>query len=139
MQTFRRSLFFVAVLVLLAACAAPPTIDDARAAYCDALGAYGQAVLQLRDITETSTVDEYRAALSDVENAWNELQSASAALADVQSDALRQANQELAGTIDAIAGDATIGEARTTIRTATLNTLAAYNEIMTTVCDYDQP
>lgn len=136
MNYIRLLIVALATLVLLAACT--PTVDEARAEYCEALGAYGQAVIQLRAINESSTVDEYRTALAEVERAWTRVQETSTTLAEAQGNALRDANQQLAATVNDIPSDATIGDARATIRSATLETIAAYNEIMTTVCRYGQ-
>lgn len=127
---------FVFSLVLLSACG--PTLDEARVRFCEELGAYGQAVVQLRQLDETSTVDDLNQAQVAVADSWKELQSAAANLQEAQIAELQQANDTLSNTVNSISGEATLGEAGATVRQATLETMAAYNDIMTTTCMYGQ-
>ena len=124
------------VAVLMGACAGP-SIDEAKADYCQKLGEFGQAVATLRQVDENSTVDELKSAQDQMGKAWDELSKASGALRDTQFDEMEQAYKNLDKTIkDIPEGEATLGEVQQQVRAAVLATLAESVDIAATTCVY---
>ena len=75
------------LVVMLAACA--PSIDRAKADYCQALGEFAKAVVELRQIDQNSTVDELKDAQQAVSRAWDNLTGSAGDLAIIESLLLR--------------------------------------------------
>ena len=122
--------------VVMAACGGP-SIDQAKADYCQKLGEFGQAVATLRQIDESSTVDELKSAQEEIGRAWDELSKASGTLRDTQFDEMEQAYKNLEKTIkDIPEGEATLGQVQQRVQAAVLATLAESVDIATTTCVY---
>ena len=67
-----KKVFLLSVIIglalLVAAC--QPTVDEAKANFCEDLGEFGVAVAQFRQINETSTKDDLQNAQSEVAKTW---------------------------------------------------------------------
>ena len=126
------------VLVAAAACIRPVPIEDAQAAYCEDLKAYGQAVQNVRDLPDTATVDDYQEAMKTVDAAYRELENSAWDLADSQNDALRPAYQEMRATLDTIDNETSIVEARTVISDSVTTYMTAYDEVTKVSCKESQ-
>ncbi len=124
------------LLSILVACA--PSIDTAKANYCQDLGDFGKAVVNLRQIDDTSTVDELKAAEKEVAKTWDDLAKSVGNLNDSQFKELEQAFKELDKTVNSVPDDATLAEVQAGIRLATLETMAQYADIAATTCVYGQ-
>lgn len=124
------------LLLLLAAC--QPSIDQAKANYCESLGNFAEAIANVRQIDENSTVDELKQAQQAVGEAWSALANSAGNLADAQFNEMEQAYRELERTVNDIPDDATVAEALEAVRLASLNTLAQYADIASTTCVYGQ-
>src|SRR4029453_19350566 len=116
------------VLVAPAACIRPVPVEDAQAAYCEDLKAYGQAVQNVRDLPDTPTVYDYQEAMKAVDAAYRELENSTWDLANSQNDALRPAYQEMRATLDTIDNETSMAEARTVISDSVTTYMPAHQE-----------
>ena len=126
---------FVLSLVL-AAC--QPSVDQAKADFCDDLGTFAQSVGEYRSLGPNSSVDDFQDAQKDVEKAWNDLQSSAQTLGSVQTDSLQNAYSDLQKDVSNISGDTNIADALTQVQQDALATLQEANQILTTTCSYGQ-
>jgi hypothetical protein len=120
----------------LAAC--QPSIDEAKAAFCEDLGEFGVTVAQFRQINETSTKDDLQNALSEVEKTWGNLQKSAETLGEVQTDSVEDAYNDLQKSVNDIPDDATLAEAEVMVKGSALSTLEEVLQISTTTCTYGQ-
>jgi hypothetical protein len=125
--------------LLLATAACQPSVDEAKAAFCADLAAYGQAVAGLKAIGPTSTVQQAKDSLKAVEQAHGNLAQSASGLKGAQADALEQEFKNLQKAITDIPNDATLAQAQATVKGATVSALAAYVDVTTTACLYGQP
>jgi hypothetical protein len=132
------SLAALATLLLVTA-ACQQSVDQAKAAFCTDLAAYGKAVAGMKAIGPTSTVQQAKDSLKAVEQAHADLEKSRATLKGAQADALEQEFKNLQKTINDIPNDATLAQAQATVKGATVSALAAYVDATTTTCQYGQP
>ena len=125
--------------LLLATTACQQSVDEAKAAFCADLAAYGQAVAGMKAIGPTSTVQQAKDSLKAVEQAHANLEKSASALKGAQTDALEQEYKNLQKTITDIPNDATLAQAQATVKGATVTALATYVDVTTTTCQYGQP
>ena len=64
----------IVLLLSLAGCG-QPSVDQAKANFCQDLGEFGTAVVNLRQIDPTSTKQELQDATNGVQKAWGDLKS----------------------------------------------------------------
>lgn len=103
------------VLFSTASCIQGVPLDEAQAAYCTDLKAFGQAVADVRNLPAEATVDDFDAAMKVVDDAYRELENSAWDLADSQTEAMKPAYQELRTNIDTIDNGTPIVEARQVI------------------------
>ena len=123
-------------ILLLLALAGCVSIDRAKANYCQDLGSFGRALVNMRQIDANSTVEELQDTQQDVAEAWDDLSKSAGRLADAQYRELEQAQKDLQRTIDDIKDDASLAEAQVTVKLATLEAMARYVDIASTTCAY---
>jgi hypothetical protein len=121
------------VLFTTAACQ-PISVDEAQAAYCTDLKAYGQAVNDLKNMPEGATVDDLEAQMKVVDDAYRELENSAWTLADAQNEALRPAYNEMRAGFDTITQDTSVVEARTIISDSVSTYIDTYNEVVRFSC-----
>jgi hypothetical protein len=121
-------------VVALAGC--QPTVDEAKADFCKDLGEFAVAVQALRQIDETSPKQELDDAVDVARKALDELRGSAETLAEVQTDEIESAVNDLQSYSDSIPGDDTVGEAAADVKAATADTMAYALDIATTVCTY---
>lgn len=126
----------LATTCVLALAGCQPTLDEAKADFCQDLQGFGVAVQSVRQIDETSSKQELDDAVSTARKALEDLQGSAETLGEVQTDEIEAAVDELQDYADSVPGDATVGEAATGVKSATADTLASALEIATTVCSY---
>lgn len=115
----------------------PPSVSEATADFCADVNEYARALLDLRAIDESSTVEDLQAASAAVSDSLDALQSSAANLTDARLAALEESQNALQSTIQSIPNDATLAEAQAQLRLATLNALADTVDVMTTTCKVD--
>jgi len=121
--------------VNLAACIQQPVpVADAQAAYCEDLKTYEQAIDDVRDLPETATVDEYKAAMKKVEDAHKELENSAWELADAQTAALEAQYDQIVESVDTITDETTLGEARTVISDSVTSFKSTFDEVRKVSC-----
>ncbi len=113
----------------------PPSVSEATADFCADVNDYARALLDLRAIDESSTVEDLQAAGAAVSDSLEALQTSAAELSDARIAALDESQAALQSTIQSIPNDATLVEARAELRLATLNALADTVDVMTTTCE----
>lgn len=121
------------VSITIAACQ-PIEVDEAQAAYCADLKAYGQAVQNVRNLPDDATIDDFEEAMRAVDDAYRELDNSAWTLADAQNDALRPAYDELRASLDTIETDTPVVEARTIISDSLTTYMVTYNEVVDFSC-----
>lgn len=126
----------VAALVSLLLWGRMPSVSEARADFCTNLGAYGEAVVNLRSINEDSTVQELKDARQAVDESWAELQASASTLQRAKLNELEASYNELGNTIKNIPDDATLAEARADVYRAALNTLAQALTVNGVTCKF---
>lgn len=124
-------------ILLLIAWGRPPSVSEATADFCTDVNAYARALLDLRAIDETSSIDELQAAGQAVSDSLEAVQSSAAELSEARLAALEASQADLQATITSIPNDATLAQAGAELRLATLNALADTVEIMATTCEID--
>jgi hypothetical protein len=134
-KTILLTTIFVLSLVL-AAC--QPSVDQAKANFCENVGEFAQASVQFRALNATSTKDEASDAVSDLERAWNNLQESAADLTEAQVDGVEDALGDLKNSIQDIPDDATLAESELSVKQASLETMAETLQIFVTTCTYGQ-
>jgi len=103
------------VLISTTACIQEMPLDEAQAAYCVDVKAYAQAVNDVRNLPESSTIDDFEAAMDVVNDAYRELENSAWDLADSQNEALKPAYDAMRESLDTISSDTPVVEARQVI------------------------
>ena len=128
----------ILVLSLLLAAACQPTVDEAKADFCQNLGDFAQAQVQFRQLNATSTKDDLEEAASVLEEAWENLVESAADLSEAQVGGVEDALEDLRRNIDDIPDDATLAEAELMIKQDILSTMSETVQIFSTTCTYGQ-
>jgi hypothetical protein len=103
------------VLISTAGCIQGVPLDEAQAAYCADVKAFGQAMADVRNMPEGATVDDLDAAMEVVDDAYRELENSAWDLASSQNDALKPAYDELRTSLDTIDSGTPVVEAQQVI------------------------
>jgi len=131
---------FIALLIILllpitlAACIAPPPVDEAKTAYCTSLKAYGDAVEAVQNLPADATVDELETAMDAVNKAHKELEDSAWQLADAQNKALDESYKALQDSVDTITDETTLVEARTVISDSMAAYKSSFEEVRLASC-----
>jgi hypothetical protein len=135
----KKGILVIVSVLLLLALAGCVSIDRAKANYCQDLGSFGRALVNMRQIDANSTVEELQDGQKDVADAWDDLSKSAGRLADAQYRELEQAHKDLQRTIDDVPDDASLAEAQVAVKLAVLETMARYVDIASTTCAYPDP
>ena len=127
----------VVLLLSLAGCG-QPSVDQAKATFCQDLGEFGTAVVNLRQIDATSTKQELQDATDGVQKAWGDLKNSAGKLQNAQVDGVESAVNDLQKSVDDIPDDATLEQGLVAVRGAALATAAEIVELTNTTCSYPQ-
>ena len=127
----------VVLLLSLAGCG-QPSVDQAKANFCQDLGEFGTAVVNLRQIDASSTKQELQDAVSDAQKAWDDLKNSAGTLQNVQVDGVEAAVNDLQKSVDDIPDDATLEQGLVAVQQAALATAAEVVKTTNTVCSYPQ-
>ena len=127
----------VVLLLSIAGCG-QPSVDQAKANFCQDLGEFGTAVVNLRQIDGSSTKQELQDAVSAAQKAWDDLKNSAATLQNVQVDGVEAAMNDLQRSVDDIPDDATLEQGLVAVRGAALATAAEVVKTTNTICSYPQ-
>ena len=92
------------------------SLEEAQVDFCQALGAYGDAVRELQNVNDSTTVEELQSARDDVADARENAKDAAGDLREARLRAAEDAWENTQEAIDDISGDATLGQAAATVR-----------------------
>lgn len=106
----------MSVLIALAGCRAAPTSAEATQQYCQALGAYAQAVVQLRQIDENATIDDFKNAQIALQQSYAAVVEASSQVLDARRSEIRTATDNLSNAVRDISSSMTVNEARASVQ-----------------------
>ena len=132
--TLLSAIFVLSLLV--AAC--QPSVDEAKADFCSDLGEFGQALVGFRQLNPASTKDDLNKAESDVQKAWDNLQSSASTLKDVQTSSVQDAFETLKKDIGDIPDDTTLADTELMIKDDVVSTMGETLQIFSTTCTYGQ-
>jgi hypothetical protein len=132
-------LSLTAVLLLSLAGCGQPSVDQAKANFCQDLGEFGTAVAGLRQLDGASTKQDLQDATNSVQKAWGDLQKSAGTLKDVQVDGVQDAVNDMQQSVNDIPDDATLEAGLADVRGAVVNTLAEVHQIASTTCSYPPP
>jgi hypothetical protein len=127
----------VVLLLSLAGCG-QPSVDQAKANFCQDLGEFATSVVNLRQIDASSTKQELQDATNSVQKAWDDLKSSAGTLQNVQVDGVESAVNDLQKSVDDIPDDATLEQGLVGVQQAALATAAEVVKTTNTVCSYPQ-
>ncbi|KQN86703.1 hypothetical protein [Arthrobacter sp. Leaf69] len=121
-----------AALALLTGCGSTDTPQENESQVCAATKAYASALTSFKDaLTPTSTVDQVRTAREEVVKTHNELLDASEAVAKDRVDAVKEAEQSLDRAVKDVPDDATLAQARASLRDEAVKVQAALSDLGT--------
>ncbi|WP_144670046.1 hypothetical protein [Arthrobacter sp. U41] len=121
-----------AAVALLTGCGSTDTPQENEAQVCVAAKAYASALTSFKDaLTPTSTVDQVRSAREEVAKTHNELLEASEDVAQDRVDAVKEAEQSLDRAVKDVPNDATLAEARASLREEAVKVQAALSDLGT--------
>jgi hypothetical protein len=105
----------VGLLALALACSSPSSAD-AQVALCSNLTTFQQSVEELTTLDSYSTMGEVKAAANMARHSFDAVQQANAEVNNAQVDTLRNAYEDLQSAIAALPDDATVEEAATSLQ-----------------------
>ena len=135
----RQLLWLCASVALLALIGCSPNVDQAKANFCQDLGAYAKAVAAVGALGQDSTVDDLKKAVKSENDAYKKLDKAANRLSEAQSAAIKKVDETFAKTYDNIKGNEKLGDAAATVSQATAVVLDKYSDIATTTYVYGAP
>jgi len=101
----------IVAFIALAGCRTAPTSPEATQQYCQALGAYAQTVVQLHQLDENATIDDFKNALIATQQAYAGVVEASSQVMDAQRSEIRTATDNLSNAVRDISTSMTVNEA----------------------------
>jgi hypothetical protein len=92
------------------------SLEEAQVDFCQALVAYGEAVGELQNVNDGTTVEELQSARDDAADARDAVGDAAVGLREARIRSAENAWENTQAAINDISGDATLGEAAATVR-----------------------
>lgn len=93
-----------------------PTQADADQQFCDDLGVFEAALGDLRDVDKGTPISEFEDTRENVRIAYDNMIASAEQVRDVRLDDFQEANDNLKAAVDDIDDDATLQEARGSIK-----------------------
>jgi outer membrane murein-binding lipoprotein Lpp len=110
------------------------SLEEAQVDFCQALVAYGAAVDELQNVNVSTTVEELQSASDDAADAREDVKDAAGDLREAKLRASEDAWDNTQEAIDDISGDATLGQAATTVRGQAFILATEINKITNISC-----
>jgi hypothetical protein len=129
-----KSLVLTALLVLLLSGCQPVSVEEAQAQLCTDLEEFRAAMDAVAALSPESSVDEAEAALSLVDDAWDDVLNSAYSLGDARYDDLDQAYEDLDDAIRDVEEGDSIQEAAASVQDEVANINAAYDEFYSVQC-----
>jgi hypothetical protein len=126
-------------LVLLIGLGRPPSVSEATSDFCADMSDYAHALLNLRTIDESSTVEDLQNSWAAVADSREAVQESAVTLSEARVEELEATYDELQTTVNSIPDDATLAEAQAQLRLGTLNAVASAVDTLTTTCEISIP
>ena len=112
----RIAISILLLLMLVVTGCTSQSLEEAQVDFCQALVAYGEAVRELQNVNDSTTVEELQSALDDAADARNAVGDAAVDLREARTRSAENAWENTQAAINDISGDATLGEAAATVR-----------------------
>jgi hypothetical protein len=112
--------------------AATPTgdsADEATAEFCAALDELEAAVFEFQALNETNTVDEWKVARDDIDQAFEDVTTSAAAVEAARVEDLEASFDTLDETVNSIEGDQTIAEVQADLQDVAVDVLVNQAEL----------
>ena len=106
----------ILLLSMLVVTGCSKSLEEAQVDFCQALVAYGEAVRELQNVNDSTTVEELQSARDDVADARDAVGDAAVDLREARIRSAENAWENTQEAINDISGDATLGEATATVR-----------------------
>jgi GTPase involved in cell partitioning and DNA repair len=119
----------LALMVVVTACGDEQTPEEARQQLTTDLQAFEVTVTNLKSLSATSTVDEWKAAKEEAATAWTKVVESAAAVKDAEVGEVETAWNNLAKSIDDLDADATLQEAAPTLTDEITALKSAYDDL----------
>ena len=122
-------LLVLALAVVSAACGEEETTEEAKQQLMTDLQAFETTVNAMASLSATSTVEEWKSAREDTQEAWDKVVTSAADVKEAEINNVQSAWDELAKAVDDLPDDATLQDALPQL-TEELNSLkAAYDDL----------
>lgn len=129
-----RTMMFVALLLLaLAGCGQPTTVDEAKVQLCQDLSTFRDTVRTLISADQDTTVEEFQANREAVAESYAAVQESAASVQEAQLDDLEAAYTNLDQAIQAIPTNATMLEAVDSLRDEAAALDSAWQDLLAEV------
>jgi hypothetical protein len=112
----RITISILLLLMLVVTGCISKSLEEAQVDFCQALVAYGEAVLELQNVNANTTVEELQSARDDVSEARDAVGDAAGDLSEARIRSAENAWENTQEAINDISGDATLGGAAATVR-----------------------
>lgn len=119
----------LALVVAVAACGDEQTPDEARQQLLSDLQAFEATVTNLKSLTASSSVDEWKAAKEEARTAWAKVVESAGAVKEAEVGEVQTAWDNLAKSVDDLDPDATLQQALPTLTEEITALKAAYDDL----------
>jgi len=129
-----KSIFVLAISIILLAACQPVSMEDAQAQLCANLTTFRTALDGVEALTADSTVEEAQAAIDQASDAFDDVVNSALLLREANYDNLDQAYEDLDDALRDINEGESIQDAAATIQAQLANVSAAYDEFYSVQC-----
>jgi hypothetical protein len=129
-----KSIFVLAISIILLAACQPVPIEEAQTQLCADLTEFKAALGGVEALTADSTIEEAEAAIEIATDAWDDVANSALLMQEANYDNLDQAYEDLDDALRDINEGESIQDAAATIQTQIANVNAAYDEFYSLQC-----
>jgi len=119
----------LALALTVVACGDEQTPEEARQQLVTDLQAFEVTVTNLKSLSATSTVDEWKAAKEEAQTAWTKVVESAAAVKEAEVGEVETAWDNLAKSVDDLDADASLQEALPTLTEELAALRSAYDDL----------
>ncbi len=135
MKNLKNIRFLVfAIAIGLFSCTTNQKVDNAKSKFCNSLSSFVEALDNLDEAAAVGTMDDFDAAYTKADKAWNHLENSAAKLEDVEVTAAGKSYDKLVDQINKITDDPITEESAEQISNHIDATASEIDEIISLVC-----